>query len=69
MSTFDAELVSPRIVKDVAVDGVRHVEAHFSNERQIQEWLAEQRAAGSKIEIRRGRKSDGVFSPPLHRAA
>jgi hypothetical protein len=66
MSALDAEMAAPRVVKDVEVDGVRHVEAHFANERQIQEWVAGQRASGSKIEIRRRETVIGYFARPYN---
>lgn len=64
VSATNIELASPRFVNDSTVEGVRHVAAQFANERQIREWLTEQRAAGFKVEIQKREEGRGYFSRP-----
>ncbi|MHB8252153.1 MAG: hypothetical protein ACYDEV_00280 [Acidiferrobacter sp.] len=60
------ENMEPLIVKDVALpDGSRAVEARFSSEQQLQDWLATQRATGSQARPI-GPRTEGftVFAEP-----
>jgi hypothetical protein len=66
VSALKVELVSPRLVQGVTVDGIRKMQMQFSNEHQFQQWLAEQRAAGLKIETSRGPEGRAYFTQPFH---
>lgn len=61
MSALNAELASPRVVNDAIVGGVRHVDVEFSNERQMQQWLAEQRTAGFDVKIQRRQPPQSAY--------
>jgi hypothetical protein len=53
VSALKVEMARPKVVNDTTVDGVRRIEAQFSSERQLQQWLEEQRAAGFEMKVQR----------------
>jgi hypothetical protein len=61
------EHAEPKILKDEIVEGKRHMRMAFSNERQIQEWIAAERAAGNDVQTAGGREP-GQSHHPLGRA-
>lgn len=60
------ELAKPRVLKDTEMpDGSHQLEAMFSSQQQLQDWLAEQRTAGNQVKVLGPRTSGyAVFTEP-----
>jgi hypothetical protein len=50
MSALTMELPAARVLKDTVENGIRQVQAIFSNDRQRQSWMSEQNAVGMRLE-------------------
>ena len=64
ISALKVELAQPRILKDETVGVAREVQMLATDEGQLQEWLAPQRAAGAKVQISRKAAGRGYFTQP-----
>jgi hypothetical protein len=51
VSATETKLAAPKITSDTVIDGVRRIQVEVANQQQMQEWIAEQRGSGLKVDV------------------